>query len=116
LHSPNSSPLSHSYLHDDELQSKRQLSDVTNRQVKEKGSVPHSVVSPRPFGLLRTDHLPILTQVDDYVVICRDKRATINLRERERERERGNDMRPISICNLIRSSIRVAGAWEYDCD
>lgn len=104
MHSPNSSPLSHSYLHDDELQSKRQLSDVTKRQVKEKGSVPHSVVSSRPFGLLRTDHLPILTEVDDYVVICRD------------ERERGNDRRPISICNLIRSSIRAAGAWEYDCD
>ena len=59
------------YLHDDELE--HQLGDVSRRQVEQEGSVPDGIRTARPFGLLRTDNLPILTQVDDNVVVCGEK-------------------------------------------
>lgn len=58
------------YLHDNELQGKWQLSDVTGRQVKQEGGVPDGVASAGAFCFLCADYFPFLTQVDDNVMVC----------------------------------------------
>lgn len=62
-----------SYLHDNEFKDQWQLTDVTRGQVKEKRSVPDGVRTTDSFGLLGTDHFPILTQVDDNIVVCKTR-------------------------------------------
>lgn len=58
------------YLHDDELQDQRQLSDVTRRQVKQERGVPDGVASAGAFCFLGADNFPFLAQVDDNVMVC----------------------------------------------
>lgn len=59
-----------SHLHDDEFKNQRQFGDVTSGQVEEEGSVPDRVRSTHAFGLLGADDFPVLSQVNDDVVIC----------------------------------------------
>lgn len=56
------------YLHDYELQHEVQLTDVSWRQVKQEGSVPHCTGAS--FGFSAADHNSIMMQVDHHLVFC----------------------------------------------
>lgn len=60
------------YLHDYELKHEWQLTDVSWRQVKQEGSVPHGAQSS--FSLSAADQNSLVVQIDHHLVFCTQTR------------------------------------------